>query len=452
MMTLHIQLLGDFQLRYGDQVVTTINQPRLQSLLAYLLLHRHAPQARHHLAFTFWPDIQEAQARNNLRQMLHQLRHALPTATPFLQTDANTVQWVADGPFRLDVADFEAAVRHAANLDRNTEGAAAAHALQTALAVYQGDLLPSCYDDWIMAERGRLRQQAQQLCRQLSQRLEAERAYTAALAVAQRLQQLDPLDETTYVRLMRLHALNQDRAGALRVYHECVTFLQRELGVEPGDELQASYKQLRQLAHQPTTSASQPAPHASLLPLIGRQPEWERLWACWQAAARGQPALALITGEAGIGKSRLAEERWAWAARQGITCARTRAYAAEGRLAYAPLIEWLRTPPLMATLARVDPVWRCELARLLPELLTQQPALPPPGPLTEYWQRQRFFEALARAILAGQTPLLLLIDDLQWCDQETLEWLHFLLRFDAKARLLVVGTPTWRSGLPAASV
>ncbi|MCE7985937.1 MAG: hypothetical protein DYG89_32565 [Caldilinea sp. CFX5] len=314
MVTLHIQLLGNFQLRYGDQVVTTVNQPRLQSLLAYLLLHRHAPQARHHLAFTFWPDVQEAQARNNLRQMLHQWRHALPAATQFLQTDANTVEWIADGPFRLDVADFEAAVRQAANLGRNADGAAAAHALQTALALYQGDLLPSCYDDWIMAERDRLRQQAQQLCRQLSQRLEAGRAYADALTVVQRLQQLDPLDETTYVSLMRLHALNQDRASALRVYHECVTLLQRELGVEPGDELQAGYKRLRQLERQPTMAAPQPTPHASLLPLIGRQPEWERLRACWQAAARGQPALALITGEAGIGKTRLAEELWAWAA------------------------------------------------------------------------------------------------------------------------------------------
>ena len=59
--------------------------------------------------------------------------------------------------------------------------------------------------------------------------------------------------------------------------------------------------------------------------------------------------------------------------------------------------------------------------------------------MTEYGQRQRFFEALARAILVAPQPLLLLVDDVQWCDQETLDWLHFLLRFDPMARLLVVG-------------
>ena len=60
--------------------------------------------------------------------------------------------------------------------------------------------------------------------------------------------------------------------------------------------------------------------------------------------------------------------------------------------------------------------------------------------LPEFGRRQRFFEALARATFAAPQPLLLLLDDLQWCDQETLEWLHYLLRFDPAARLLIVGT------------
>ena len=85
-------------------------------------------------------------------------------------------------------------------------------------------------------------------------------------------------------------------------------------------------------------------------------------------------------------------------------------------------------------------VWLTEVARLLPNLIVEKPGLPPPGPLTESWQRQRFFESLAHATLQSNQPLLLLLDDVQWCDRETLEWLHYLLRFDPKAPLLLVGT------------
>jgi len=66
--------------------------------------------------------------------------------------------------------------------------------------------------------------------------------------------------------------------------------------------------------------------------------------------------------------------------------------------------------------------------------------LPPPRPMVEAWERARLFEALARAVLGANRPLLLVVDDLQWCDRESLEWLHFLLRFDPRAPLLVVGT------------
>ena len=90
----------------------------------------------------------------------------------------------------------------------------------------------------------------------------------------------------------------------------------------------------------------------------------------WQQSARGQPSLVLITGEAGIGKTRLAEELFEWAVRQGIAGARTRAYAAEGRLSYAPITEWLRSTALAPALARLDKIWLGEIARLLPELLT----------------------------------------------------------------------------------
>ena len=90
---LRVELFGDFSLTYGDQRVTTVATPRLQSLLAYLVLHHDVPQPRQHLAFLFWPDTNEAQARNNLRQLVHHLRRALPVAERFLLIDASTLGW-----------------------------------------------------------------------------------------------------------------------------------------------------------------------------------------------------------------------------------------------------------------------------------------------------------------------------------------------------------------------
>ena len=76
----------------------------------------------------------------------------------------------------------------------------------------------------------------------------------------------------------------------------------------------------------------------------------------------------------------------------------------------------------------------------MPELQVQRPDLPNPGPLSQRWQQQHFYEALARALLSVRQPLLLLLEDLQWCDAETLEWLHYLLHFDPLSRFLLVGT------------
>ncbi len=151
-----------------------------------------------------------------------------------------------------------------------------------------------------------------------------------------------------------------------------------------------------------------------------------------------------MSGEAGIGKTRLAEELYAWVARQGAAAATARCYAGGDALAYAPVIEWLNETSLRPRLAALDDVWLSEVGRLLPTLLAERPQLAPPGPLTEAWQRTRLFEALARAVLGSapgsRDPLLLFLDDLQWADRETLDWLVYLLHHAPGAPLLVVCT------------
>jgi len=427
---LSVSLLGDFCIRHDEAPVTEVDTPRLQSLLAYLLLHRDAPQFRAHLAFLFWPDTTEAQARTNLRNLLHHLRHALPDVDSYLAASVQTLHWRSDVPLALDVADFTAALAQA---EVASGSPAARAALERAVSLYRGDLLPSCYDDWIMPQREALRQAYLSALERLAAMLEEQRDYEAAIRNARRLLRDDPLHEATYRRVIRLHALNGDRAAALRAYHTCATLLKRELDVEPGADTRELYEQLLGAESRPLPTA--PAATA-FSPLVGREREWTQMLQAWRGvAAGGVPHVVMLCGEAGIGKTRLAEELSQWAVRQGIACASARCYAAEGALAYAPVTAWLRACPL----APLEDVWLAEVARLVPEVLVRRPDLPRPVALTQAWQRERLFEALSRAILSLSQPLLLTVDDLQWCDRDTLEWLHFLLRFDRTSRLLVVG-------------
>jgi predicted ATPase len=434
--TLRVRLLGAFSVVAGGEPVSGLDSARLQSLFAYLALHRDAPHLRQHLAFLFWPDSSEAQARNNLRQLLHVLRQATPTLDDVLLTDNRTLRWRPDAPIELDVGEFERALALAETARSQNEPGVALAALERAVDLYTADLLPSCYDTWIIPERETLRQRYLSALRRLVHFLEARRRYAQAIGYARRFVAHDPLDEAAYRDLMRLLTAVGDRAGAALAYRECVAALQRELGIAPSQETQQAYAALMT---QGAPADERPSDLSSPPTLIGRQREWEQMRQVWRKASASEPAFLLVTGEAGIGKSRLTQEFLLAAQRQEVTTARTRCYAAEGTLSLAPVADWLRNAGLRPSLGALDVVWRAEVARILPELLSDYPDLPPVEPISGYGQRQRFFQALARAVLVAPQPILLLIDDVQWCDRETLEFLHFLLRFDPAARLLIVG-------------
>lgn len=433
---LHIYLLGDFRLGLGDDAPLAIPQARHQALLTYLLLHRHAPQSRRHLAFLLWPDSSEAQALTNLRKALTHLRQLAPLLAQCLYADHQVVQWRPTIVCTVDVAEFESKLDQATAAEQAGRVQDALRLWSAAVAHYTGPLTPSCYDDWIITERERLHQLCLGALERLVAGYERQQEPAIALPYAQQLLRLDPLQETTYLQLMRLQALLGERAAALRIYHTCTTVLARELGVEPALEIQEAYTRLLNLE---AGAKAVPRTHTAKS-LVGRQREWEKLQRAWRLATGQGAHFVCVWGEAGIGKTRLAEELLNWASQQGFTVARTRAYAGEGQLAYAPVVEWLRVEAVRSARSRLAAVWLSEVARLAPEILSEHPTAPAPAPMTEPWQRQRLWEALVRALLAAPQPLLLVIDDLQWCDTETLEWLRYLLHFSPKAHLLVLGT------------
>lgn len=306
---LDVRLLGGFRLSRDDQPIETRIQTRLQHLLAYLLLHPGRVISRQQLAFAFWPDTSDEQARSNLRNLLHRLRDILPAGARWLEFDRHTICWRPDPAVVLDVAEFEAALVRAAAAARSGDATAERAALQAALTAYVGDLLPDCYDDWIGPIRERLRQAALAAAERLAQRLEEARDFAAALTCVQHLLRADPLDEAAYRRLMRLHALAGNRTGVTRAFNACSEVLRRELAAAPDTETQAAYRAALDLAAAAAAArpavAARPARDGNLPPdladLIGRERELEEVRRL--IATR---RLVTLTGAGGVGKSRLA--------------------------------------------------------------------------------------------------------------------------------------------------
>jgi DNA-binding SARP family transcriptional activator len=179
-LALHIYLFGEFRLESSETDVPTIEMPRLQSLLAYLLLHRTAPQSRAHLAFLLWPDSTEEQAQTNLRKVLYLLRQTFPHTDSFLHIRRQSLSWKPDAQqtdWTLDVQDFEHALVRTEQAEHLHNLTAMRQALAEAVELYRGD---------------RLRQAFFKALERLIVLLEPERDDVAAISAALRLLRHDP--------------------------------------------------------------------------------------------------------------------------------------------------------------------------------------------------------------------------------------------------------------------
>lgn len=429
-----IRLFGGLNLEFQGEERTAHFSGRLRALLALLLLEHNRAHQRQSVAFALWPDSTEKQARTNLRKLLLLLRSALGPCAEYLVVTDQTLCWRGDDQCWIDVVAF----RQSVEIAKNERAPNAIQCFAQATALYRGDLLPDCYDEWIVACRELLREQFLHALHEWCGLLENEGRYGEGVAVARRILQHDPVNERGHLYLIRHQAFMQDRAGALQSYHRCATLLRRELGVDPSPALEALYVQL--LDHDLAAVPLLPVQSEKSVPLIGRREAWKTLLASWHEAQRGAH-FVLIVGEAGIGKSRLAEELLLWVERQGNVAAHSRAYRSDNRtLTHAPVAALLRSPVLAGEVRALNAYWLTEIARLLPEILLERDDVQPPQPMTDDWQRHHLFAALTQALLPKHRPRLVVIDDLQWCDSETLAWLPHLLEAAKDKPLLVVGT------------
>ena len=432
-----IRLLGAVSVVADGVELGAFESARLRELAARLVLAADGLD-RSSLAFELWPDSTEPQARTNLRHLLHDLRRTLPDVARYVEIGPTRVRWRPDAPAHVDVLAFLAACD--------------AGELAAAMDHYGGDLLPGSYTDTVLAERRRLADRAGDCLRQLAAAAVATGDDDAALGWGRRLLALDPLAEDTYRLLMETHARRGERAAALRLYHACVEMLAAELDVEPEAATRRIYASLQADTGPGTgpragtggsaaAAVTRPAPglvgRAAGVVERGRRPGAPR-----RPAAR---QLLVVSGEAGVGKTRLLDELARAVSGAGALVARARAYETGGRLPWGPVIDWLRSDAMAGPLAELAPAWRDELGRLVPELVEPgAPAARQAGDLfiggaADGLDRRRLLDAVGRA-LTGGAPLLLAVDDLQWCDEDTIDAVGFVVRTFPTAPVLVAAT------------
>ncbi|HEU4370040.1 MAG TPA: alpha/beta fold hydrolase [Methylomirabilota bacterium] len=286
MTQLSIGLLGGFRAQLGSGRLLTIRRKKAQALLAYLALRPDVSHSRESLAGLLWSGTTDQHARHNLRQTLFALRQALPSATAPLRREGETVG-LRGSAVTVDTAAFERCVQ------RGTR-----EALHEAAALYRGELLEgftlgeSPFDDWVAAERHRLRGLALEGLEKLLAMDVAVDASERAVATGLRLLALDPLRETAHRTLMELYARQGRRTLALRQYQLCIDALRRELGVGPEADTTRLYRHIRE--QPPEGEAGRDRAAAAALPT--RYTRSGDVNLAYQVVGEGKPDLVLVPG------------------------------------------------------------------------------------------------------------------------------------------------------------
>ena len=462
-MALELRFLGPLDVRCKGRQLPKPPTLKSQSLLAYLVLHRERPQPRERLAEMYWGDRKERKARRSLATALWHIRRCLPDETLIL-SDAHIAQFDPQAGVWLDVEAFESR----ATRDDVTS-------LRSAVACYRGEFLAGFYDDWVISERYRLEALFFEALARLMVGHEARGDHQAALSAALRLLSRDPLREDAHRMAMRSYTRLGQRSAALEQYERCRDVVLQELGAEPMVETSELYQDILEgrfrvgaLAHllPVETPAAGPGGRSPLdviapVRLVGRVQELAHLDQCWREAQAGQGGLVLISGEAGVGKTRLVEafaDRLRW---RGVRVLWGRSYEFERALPYQPVAEALRAGLLAPTsdqLETVPPWVTAEVGRLVPGLLERSvvgedhPEISQPhsGPSRLEaatgrdldHEHSRLFAGVTRLLaeLSSRRGCLLVLEDLHWASESTLQLLHYLACHLADQLVMIVAT------------
>jgi DNA-binding SARP family transcriptional activator/tetratricopeptide (TPR) repeat protein len=390
---LEVRLAGGLRLRAGGAEIEPPASRRARGVLAYLALHPGA-HTRAQLAARFWPGVLDESARTSLRAALTELRRALGPAAEHVVATRETVALDGDG-LLVDARAFEHALARG-----DAAGAVEACGAQ---------ILDGYDEDWAHEAR---QTHARRLADALEQLAAAAQDPAEAVRLTERQVALDRLDEAANRRLIERLAAAGDRAAALAAGERFADRLRQALQIPPSQQTRALLDQLRRGPAAPVTPpAALARPYDTTF--AGRRAELARLQTAWAGMrARGGRRLALLSGEPGVGKTRLAHEFASAALGDGVT-------VLVGRCSEEPL-------------APFEPFADALVQAGAGDVLR-------PGEADDAGARHRLFDGVDAA-LSALAPLVLVVDDLHWADRGTLLLTRFLLRSARPGPLLLVGT------------
>ena len=454
-MRLEITLIGDIALGgEGDEPRRTIPGANARVALALLALEREQGVTSERLAEALWPDGLPATWGSALRMTMSRVRSFLkdaldPSAPDPIVAQGGRYTWHLPDRVSLhvDVEDAEQALAAAREALASGDEASAYQDASHAASRLRGPFLAGRHGTWVDEQRDRLSDLLVAALEVASEAAAASGDAATALALADDAVERAPLRESAHRARMRAHAAAGNRGEALLAYQRLRRVLADALGVDPDADTEAAYLQLLGPAPPPRAAGTGSADArqdaqagsgaAAPAPFVGRDAELAVLGTAWDRAAGGARHVVVVTGEAGIGKTRLATEAARRVSAQGGLVLFGRCDE-EAIVPYQPIVEALdgyvaATPG--DELPEMDEPARVELAAVLPSLEG-----PRAGGGGGPDGRARLFEAVTTLVAsaAADRPVLLVLDDLQWADDDTLLLVRHLLRRAGDAPVLVV--------------
>jgi predicted ATPase/DNA-binding SARP family transcriptional activator len=293
---LELYLLDSFRLVRNAKIIQ-LPTHKDESLLAYLALDPKA-HPREKLACLFWGDCSDTLSHTSLRTALAVLRKHL--GTDAIIANRATVQINLAHFCMIDALEFAKAL----DLHNAHSRQAEIEKIESAISLYQGDLLAGFYDDWIDIERERYRSMFIDALLLMTQKMRARSEYKRAVEYASRVLQTDPANEAAHQHLMCCYLAMGKRLEALRQFKQCKQVLRDELGVEPSRDTIVLFETIRRANDMSQSYQAMltnlPTPVTSF---VGREQELAQVKQLFSTTR-----LVTLTGAGGIGKTRLAKQ------------------------------------------------------------------------------------------------------------------------------------------------